>query len=336
MAPPGCTILPRLESEGVTTHRVPMTRAPSASDLAAMRALRELDGRRRYGIVHAHSSKAGGLVRLALRDRRRLIYTPHCLPFLAEGFHPVARRGYRDAERVLARRSAAIIAVSEWEARAARSLGGGAAVEVIRNGAHPCAPAEPDPELLRFKGDRPLAGMVSVLRRQKDPLALVRASARLGERGELRGQVAVVGDGELAPAVRGEIDRLGVGDRVRWFPFRGDSGPYLAALDLVVVPSRWESMPIGPIEAMLCGVPVLATAVGGMPELVEDGVTGRLVQPGDVDALADAMRDLLAAPERLRELADAARAEAEARRGTGPMIEATAALYERVASASSR
>jgi glycosyltransferase involved in cell wall biosynthesis len=151
--------------------------------------------------------------------------------------------------------------------------------------------------------------MVSVLRPQKDPLALVRASARLGERGELRGHVAIVGDGELAPAVRGEIDTLGVGDRVRWFPFRGDAGPYLAALDLLVVPSRWESMPIGPIEAMLCGVPVLATAVGGVPELLEDGVTGRLVQPEDVD---------------------------EARRGTEPMIEATAALYERVASARSR
>ena len=335
MAPPGCTILPRLESEGVPIHRVPMTRAPSASDLAAMRALRDLDGRRRYGIVHAHSSKAGGLVRLALRDRRRLVYTPHCLPFLAEGFNPVARRGYRIAERVLAGRSAAIIAVSEWEARAARSLGSDAAVEVIPNGAHPCAPAEPDPELMRFKGDRPLAGLLSVLRPQKDPLALVRASARLAERGELAGRVAIVGNGELAPAVRAEIERRGVGVHVRWFPFGGDSGPYLAALDLLVVPSRWESMPIGPIEAMFCGVPVLATSVGGLPELVEDGVTGRLVPPGDDEALASALRELLAASERLRELGEAARAEAETRRGTGPMIDATASLYERLIQRSS-
>jgi glycosyltransferase involved in cell wall biosynthesis len=335
MAPPGCTILPRLESEGVQVHRVPMTRAPSAGDLAALRALRELDGGRRYGIVHAHSSKAGGLVRLALRDRRRLVYTPHCFPFLAESFHPVARAAYRLAERALARRSAAIVAVSEWEARAARSLGGGAAVEVIPNGAHPCTPAEPDPGLMRFKADRPLAGLLSVLRPQKDPLALVRASALLAKRGELRGRVAIVGNGELAGAVGAEIERLGVGEHVRWFPFGGDSAPYLAALDLLVVPSRWESMPIGPIEAMFCGVPVLATAVGGVPELVEDGVTGRLVPPGDVDALADALRDLLAAPERLRELGGAARADAEARRGTEPMIEATAALYERLIQRSS-
>jgi glycosyltransferase involved in cell wall biosynthesis len=333
-APPGCMILGPLESEGVTTHAIPMTRSPGPSDPAAMRALRELDRRRRYGIVHAHSSKAGGLARLALRDRRRLVYTPHCFPFLAEDFNLAVRAGYRLAERALARRSAAVIAVSEWEGREARKLGGAAIVEVIPNGGHPCPDIAPDAELMRFKGDRPLAGMVSVLRPQKDPLALVRAGARLAERGELAGQVAIVGNGELAPAVREEIDRLGVAERVGWFPFRGDSGPYLGALDLLVVPSRWESLPIGVIEAMFCGVPVLATAVGGMPELVEDAVTGHLVPPRDEAALADALRGLLAAPERLRELGEAARHEAEAHRGTDPMIEATAALYERVAGAS--
>ena len=335
-APAECVVLPELEEEGVPVHRVAMERAPGPADVGTMQALRRLDERAGYGIVHAHSSKAGGLARLALGRGKRVVYTPHCLPFLAGEFGPITRFAYRLTERALARRSAAIVAVSEWEGRAARDLGGGVIVEVIPNGAHPCAHSVPDAGLARFKGDRPLAGLVSVLRPQKDPLALVRAAARLSERGQLGGRVAIVGEGELAPAVRNEIERLGVGEVVRWFAFRGSTGSYLAAIDLLVVPSRWESLPIGPIEAMFCGVPVLATAVGGVPELVRDGVTGRLVAPGDEETLAEGLRELLSNPERLLHLGAAARADAEARMGVEPMIERTAALYERVLRASAR
>jgi glycosyltransferase involved in cell wall biosynthesis len=330
-APPECTILPRLEEVGLAVHRVAMRRAPGPGDLAAARRLREIDRRGAYRLVHAHSQKAGGLVRLAVAGRTRAIYTPHCLPFAEGRFGPVARFGYRLIERALARRSTAIVAVSEWEgAFALRTLGDSAPVEVIRNGGRPCGAAAADPELSRFRGDSPLAGIVSVLRPEKDALALVRAAARLHDRGELPGRVAIVGEGVEAEAVRAEIDRLGVGDSVRWFPFDGDSTPYFAALDLLVLTSRYESLPIGPIDAMFCGLPVLSTAVGGMPELVRDGETGRLVPAGDDEALAQALRELLAAPERLREMGAAARAEAEAGLGVEPMIEQTAALYERI------
>lgn len=333
-APAECVALRPLEAAGVPVHRVQMTRAPDVRDLPALRALRALDRDRGFGIVHAHSAKAGALVRMGVAGRRRAIYTPHCLPFASVRFNPVTRFAYRATERALAERSAAIVAVSEWEGRLAReTLGARVPVEVIPNGGGPCSAAEPDPELVRFADGRPLAGFVSVLRHEKGALALVHAAKLLHERGELPGRVAIVGNGDQALIVRTVIDGLGISDRVRWFPWPGDSAPAFAAIDLLVVPSQWESLPIGPIDAMFCGVPVLATAVGGMPELVEDGVTGRLVPPEDVDALADALGDLLAAPERLRELGEAARAEAEGRRGTEPMIEATAALYERVASA---
>ena len=136
----------------------------------------------------------------------------------------------------------------------------------------------------------PLAGLISVLRPQKDPLLAVRAAARL-EPG--RDRLAIVGNGELAEAVRSEIERLGVGERVRWFPFEGGVGRYLAALDVFVLPSAWEAFPISLLEAMACAVPVVATDVGGVGEAVEDGVTGRLVAPGDEAALAAALAELL-------------------------------------------
>jgi glycosyltransferase involved in cell wall biosynthesis len=336
-APAECVVLPQLEGEGVPVHRVAMERAPGPGDAKALRELRALDHRGGYGIVHAHSSKAGALVRLGVAGRARAIYTPHCLPFASGRFNPATTLAYRLTEMALARRSAAIVAVSEWEGRFARgTLGAGAPVEVISNGGRPCGQAEADPELVRFADGAPLAGFVSVLRPEKDALALVRAAAALRERGELPGRVAIVGEGMQVEAVRAEIDGLGVSESVRWFPWGGDSTPYFRAIDLLVVPSQWESLPIGPIDAMFCGVPVLATDVGGMTELVSEGVTGRLVPPGDERALAAALGELLASRERLRELGAAARGEAEARLGVEPMIERTTALYERVLGASAR
>jgi glycosyltransferase involved in cell wall biosynthesis len=330
-APPRCTALPRLRAAGVPVHTLPLVRDPGTPDLRALRELRALDRARRYSLVHAHSSKAGAIARVGLGPARRLVYTPHCFAFASEDFSAPRRAAYRLIEQALMPRTAAVVAVSQWEAELGlRLVGGSARVELIRNGTHPCREVPPDAELAAWKGDRPLAALVSKLRPQKDPLALVQAAAALQRRGELRGRVAVVGDGELVPAVRAEIERLGLQEHVRWFPFEGDSARYLAAIDLLVVPSRWESLPIGVIEAMFCGLPVLATEVGGVPELLQDGVTGRLVPPGDARSLELALAELLARPDERASLGAAARAYAERRLGVGGMVDATVALYERL------
>jgi glycosyltransferase involved in cell wall biosynthesis len=336
-APAECIVLPQLEGEGVPVHRVAMKRAPGPGDVAAVRSLRALDRERRYGIVHAHSSKAGALVRMAVAGRDRAIYTPHTLPFAPGRFNPAIRLAYRATEVALARRSAAIVAVSEWEGRLAReTLGTGTPVEVIRNGGGPCSGAMPDPELVAFANGEPLAGFVSVLRHEKGALWLISAANRLRERGELPGKVAIVGEGEQESVLKVALEHGDLSEHVRWFPWPGDSGPAFAAIDLLVVPSRYESLPIGPIDAMFCGVPVLATDVGGMRELVTDGRTGRLIPAEDSEVLARALAEMLSSPRRLREMGAAAKADAEARLGVEPMVEKTVALYERVLSARAR
>jgi glycosyltransferase involved in cell wall biosynthesis len=181
-----------------------------------------------------------------------------------------------------------------------------------------------------FGGGLPLAGMVSVLRPQKDPLLAVRAVARLVERGQMPGRLAIVGNGPIEHEVRDEIERLRVEQHVRWFPYRGSVGPYLAALDMFVLPSAWEALPLSLLEAMSCGLPIVATAVGGTPEAVRDGVTGRVVPHGDEDALAGALRDLLADPLALARMGQAGREAHERRFQIDRMVDATAGVYRDV------
>jgi glycosyltransferase involved in cell wall biosynthesis len=329
---PTNTIRPALRRAGIASHAIPIERRPGAADLRAARALRALDRRGRFDLVHAHSSKAGALARIALPRRRlRVLYTAHGFAFV--GRIPCRERLlYRGIEQALVPATAALVAVSEFElANAARVLRGATRrFRLVRNGVPPCAEGRPDPELLRFKEDRPLAGLVSVLRPEKDPLTAVRAMSLLARRGAMPGRLAVVGNGWLENDVRAEIARLGVGEHVRWFPFRGAMASYLRALDLLVLPSLWESLPLGPIEAMTCSVPVLATPVGGVPEIVEEGVTGRLVDPGDPDALARNLEEMLGDASLLEQMGDAGRAEAAARFRLDRMVDETERVYEEV------
>ncbi len=329
--PAGSPWLAELRDAGIPVHELGFARLPGRRALGAAQALRALDRSRGYTIVHAHSSMAGAVTRLALPHRGRLVYTPHCFAFAA-GFGATQRGLYRAIEQALLTRTAALIAASAWEGdQAVRLLrGAGDRTHVVHNGVRVASGAERDPELVAFKRAGPLAGFLGRLAEQKDPVTLVRAAALLHRRGALPGRVALVGNGDLGAEVGGEIERLGVGDAVRAFPFRGSVERYLRAFDLMVVPSLWESLPIGLLEAMACELPVLASRVGGIPEAVLDGVNGRLVEPGDAEQLAAVLGELLADPDRLGEWGLAGRRIAEERFSIDRMVRQTAEVYDEV------
>ncbi len=170
-------------------------------------------------------------------------------------------------------------------------------VRVVGNGADPpdeeaeAAPAREARQALGVRPDRPLWVCAARLEVQKGHAALLEALARLRER-NVDFVLALAGGGSL----RGDLERrasaLGLEDHVRFLGQLDVLGPLLAAADVVVLPSLWEGLPLTLLEAMVRARPVIASAVGGVPEVVEDGVSGMLVPPGRPEALATALEQL--------------------------------------------
>ena len=145
--------------------------------------------------------------------------------------------------------------------------------------------------------DRAIVFMcVGRLHRQKNPLLLIRAFAALVD---IRNHLVFVGSGPLAEPLRAAARTSGLEKRIHFLGGRHDIPNCLAAADAFVLASDWEGNPLSVMEAMASGLPVISTAVGGIPELLQSGQEGILVQPGDTDAFSKAM-DLLAVNERMR------------------------------------
>ena len=317
-----------LERAGIVFHALPLSDATRGSTVT-LRALRELDARKRFAIVHAHSSFAGAAARTALsRASRRVVYSPHCPAFLSDLSRPV-RLVSRAAEQALVARTARIAAVGTWEADAVSAAlrGARARMRVIVAGPPPPAGAAPDARLADFAAGAPLAGFVAALRPQKDPVAVVHAAALLSAVGRLDGRIAIVGDGPLAGAVDDAIADARIGDRVRRFDFGGASEPHLRALDLMILPSRWEASPLAILEAFACGVPVVATDTGGVRDMLDDGRAGGLVAPRDAAALAAVVGDALADPGLRARWATAGSEHLAARHRPAQMLDAAEAIY---------
>jgi glycosyltransferase involved in cell wall biosynthesis len=165
-------------------------------------------------------------------------------------------------------------------------------------------------EELAISPDAIVACTVANLRREKDYPNLLRASREAAD-GHPHLRVIAVGQGALENEIRELHRELGLGSSVQLLGFRSDTADILAASDIFVLASAHEGFPLALMESMAAGLPVVATAVGGIPEAVDDGVHGLLVAPRDPHALAAAMLRLANDPSLRRRMGEAARASAQ-------------------------
>jgi len=179
--------------------------------------------------------------------------------------------------------------------------------------------------------DAPVAGVIARLTEQKGHRFLFEAMARRPELANVH--VVVIGDGDLRQALAAQVASLGLVSRVHFLGARRDLGDLLAAMDVFVMPSLWEGLPLSLVLAMGASLPVVATSVAGIPEVVHDGTTGLLVPACDARALGAALaRVFTDAPLRDR-LGRAARASVVPRFGVDRYVESIASLYDRLLAA---
>jgi glycosyltransferase involved in cell wall biosynthesis len=285
--------VPALHAAGAQVHQLHRARHDPRAVLDVVRLLR----RERVDVVHTHLKHAdvvGGVAARALA--LPAVSTLHLIAGRADGW--AARARLRLAMEARARCFRTVVALSEAQRAWYRQQGGAGPVALVPNGVEEPLPGRPRPAVRRALGvadGEVLALTVSLLRPEKGHRTLLDAVRLLPP--DLPVRFALAGDGELLDelaATVGQDERLA--SRVRLLGFRPDVTDLLQAADLVVHPSAEDALPTALIQALAAGRAVLATAVGGIPDIV-GADAGRLVPAGDPDALAAGLTALVGDPD---------------------------------------
>ena len=258
-------------------------------------------------IVHTHLGGAVYCTTWAMLHGGKMLHTLHNIPIMEFG------KAKRTLMRVLYHTGLAIpVAISELNKGLTAAFYGLSPekVEMVVNPVDFARFSDKSPKLW---GDRTW-DFVHVARfgKAKNHRGLIDATAILKKRGYEGLRIALVGTGPLEQEIRERVSDLGLEANVDFLGLRDDVPEILHDSRCFILPSIYEGLPMSILEAMASGLPVLATTVGGVPDVVKSGVTGLLVEPGDTAALACAMADLLESPDRALAMARAGKAAAEA------------------------
>ncbi len=292
---------------------------------------------RSVDLLHVHLPYTGvvGRVGARLAGVPCVVYTEHNVQ---ECYHPITRL----ANQLTIRLCDVTIAVSEEirESLLRRPLARGARVLTIRNGVDTeglklAARIGPDVrEEFSIARDRLVVGTVSGFRAEKR-LDLWVEAARLIAEVEPRSVFILVGDGPLRPRVMALAERLGLGSHITFTGLRRDVPRLVAAFDIFMMSSLYEGLPVAVLEAMALGKPVVATRVGGLPGVVNDGQHGFLVEAGDSAALAAKALVLLGDPDLRRTMGGAGQARIQEYFSVQQMVHVTEQVYADVLTAAS-
>ncbi len=315
---------------------LPHLRVPLGKKLnrSAVEEIAGLLREHRISILHTHGGVAGLFGRLAARRAQTpvIVHTLHGIHYLHYR-NPLLRKLYILLERRFSRFTDGLVLVSQADFQKAKKhrLAAEAKMFVILNGIDP-QPGLSEEEIRRkrlalgWPVDELVVGTVARLHRQKGVPTLLDAAPRLfaavpGAR------VVVVGDGPLGRKLRKKVSRRRLEEKLFFLGERKDALELLSLFDVFVLPSLWEGLPFVLIEAASLRKPIVATAVDGITEVVENGMTGCLVPPGNPRALADAIINLIQDRQKASRLAANARSIIPPRFPLRRMVEQTQNLY---------
>jgi len=292
-----------VDKTGVKVVFIPSLRRKIAPwfDIIAFLKLWRICKKENFTVVHTHSSKAGVLGRWAARlaDVPVIIHTVHGWSF-NDYQNPILKKFYIWLERLTANITTKIIAVSYKDVEKGLKMGVGRQKQyiMIRSGI----------EIEKFRDakiditskrkemglapDRPVVGMVACLKPQKAPLDFVRVANKVRKRlPEV--QFLLVGDGVLRHRAERLKKKLGLDGNLILTGWRRDIPEIMASIDVFCLTSLWEGLPRTILEATSCGVPIVATDVGGNSEVIRDNINGYLVKPGDISTFAKKIEGLI-------------------------------------------
>jgi rhamnosyl/mannosyltransferase len=325
----------RAADEGASLDVLPqLVRDPApAKDALAVARLRIRFRRARPDIVHTHSSKAGIVARLAARWARVpvIVHTVHGWSF-HERMSRRERFVYKRLERMVARFTDAIVVLSEEDRRKGLEARIGTPERYVKIPAGIDVGAyarKPGSRKLRdefgIPDTAPIVGAVIRLAPQKDPMTMLEAFEKVN--GDA--YFVIVGDGPMRKEFDAAVSASCIRDRLFVTGVRSDVHDLVGELDVFVLTSLWEGLPLAMIEAMAAGVPVVASRVDGIAEGMTDGVEGFLVPPKDAAGFADRVRALLA-DDVLRKRMGEAAVERSAAFDIPNMIRRHEDLYQRL------
>lgn len=318
---PQAQLAKRARASGIEVVHVDPT-IPEFGPWTIMR-LRRLIARERVDILHPQGGHDLALAAMAsLGTRARVVFARRTTFSIRDNLG--TRLKYARADRIISVSRAGVEALLGAGVDAER-------IEVIPSGiplGREVAPASPE-TLAQFgvAPGAPLVVMVGAITSQKDPLTFVRAVA-VARRAVPGIRALLVGEGIQRDEVEREIRALGLEDALRLTGFRSDSESFIAAGDVSCLSSATEGTPGVLLDALALGRPIAATAVGGVGEIVEDGVSGLLTPVGDADALGASIARILLDPALAERLSEAARIRARDF-SIDRTVERTIAAYER-------
>ncbi len=330
--------LRRLEKESIRYHVLPSLIRPinPGQDCIALWRLVRLLKSERPEIVHTHTSKAGVLGRLAawIAGVPTIIHTPHGHVFYGH-FGPVRSRLFLYIERGLARMTSRLIALTaaERQDHLMRRVGRGDRFAVIPSGIdverfkNARRAGKVVPDWFGCPPDSLIVGSIGWLTDIKGHRFLVEAVAQLKHEWPAL-HLVIVGTGEQRDALIAQAERAGIGEALHLVGSREDVEHCLAGFDYFSLPSLNEGMGRSLIEAMTAGLPVIASRVGGIPSLIDDGVNGLLVPAGNSPALAGALRRMLRDPQCAHEMGAKAADTIGGEYSIASMVRGIEALYQ--------